>query len=248
MICSVRSASCQTVKATATATVAASAHHCVAGLLARFLVASRVLLAFAGLAGFGGFAGFAEGGPGGGELADGEVAQRGGQRGEHEHHRPGREAAGQQQREGRQQPGRGQQRGYHGDGAEQPPGPPRILLRRRRRRYGIVCLSDPCGTWPMTHPPTIGPAVVWPARRTRNGPGVTRARCALRVTLVGREHGATAARAAERRETLAQGGAPPSPIRTIGPSSRMSPLRQLSGSIVMNVAFCTIYAAERHIH
>ena len=122
-------------------------------------------LAVLGLAGLG-LAGLAEGGPGGGELADGEVAQPGGQRGEHEHHRPGREAAGQQQREGRQQPGRGQQRGHHGDGAEQPPGPARVLLRRRRRCYGIVCLSDlsdPCGTWPMTHEPTIGPVPGCPA-------------------------------------------------------------------------------------
>ena len=159
MICSVRSASCQTVKAMAMATVAASAHH--------WAAAGWLVLAV-WLAG----AGFAEGGPGGGELADGEVAQPGGQRGEHEHHRPGREPAGQQQREGRQQPGRGQQRGHHGDGAEQPAGPSRVLLRRRRRRYGIVCLSDlsdPCGTWPMTHEPTIGPAVAWPVRRTRNG-------------------------------------------------------------------------------
>ena len=236
MICSVRSASCQTVKATATATVAASAHHCVAGLLARFLVASRVLPASRS------FAGFAEGGPGGGELADGEVAQRGGQRGEHEHHRPGREAAGQQQREGRQQPGRGQQRGYHGDGAEQPPGPPRILLRRRRRRYGIVCLSDPCGTWPMTHPPTIGPAVVWPARRTRNGARASRvARCALRTLLPhapgaqrlagwpGRHSGVRAALTARGRRVapvpMTQGTltAPPIPLAALAPlTSRVS--------------------------
>ena len=125
-----------------------------------------------------GFAGLAEGGPGGGELADGEVAQPGGQRGEHEHHRPSRETPGQQQREGRQQPGRGQQRRHHGDGAEQPPGPARVLLRRRRRCYGIVCLSDlsdPCGAWPMTHEPTIGPVPEEPrpprvARRVPEGP------------------------------------------------------------------------------
>src|SRR5215470_15474187 len=44
MICSVRSATCQTVKATAMTTVAASAHHSVAGRLAGFLVASGALL------------------------------------------------------------------------------------------------------------------------------------------------------------------------------------------------------------
>ena len=66
----------------------------------------------------------AEAGPAGGKLAHGEVAEAGGQRGEHEHHRPCREAAREQQRKRRQQPGRGQQRGHDGDGAEQPPGPP----------------------------------------------------------------------------------------------------------------------------
>ena len=151
MICSVRSASCQTVEGDGDGD----------GRGQRPPL--RGWLAGGFLRGFAGLAGFAEGGPGGGELADGEVAQPGGQRDEHEHHRPGREAPGQQQRESRQQPGRGQQRGHHGNGAEQPPGPARVLLGRRRRCYGIVCLSDlsdPCGTWPMMHEPTIGPGIV----------------------------------------------------------------------------------------
>jgi len=121
---------------------------------------------------------WAEGRPGGGKLADGEIAQPGGQRDEHEHHRPGREPAGQQQRHSRQQPGRGQHRGHHGDGAEQPPGPPRALSRRRRLRSGIVCRSDlsgPCGIWPMTHEPHNRPCG---CVRLRAGRGTARTRWA----------------------------------------------------------------------
>ena len=98
-----------------------------------------------------------EGGPGGGELAEGEVAQAGGQRDEHQHHRPGREPTGQQQREGRQQPGRGQHGGQDGDGAQKPPRPPRLLFVRRDGHGSIPCLSDPRRVWPVTHGSTIEP-------------------------------------------------------------------------------------------
>jgi hypothetical protein len=68
---------------------------------------------FAGLGGFG-----AEAGPAGGLLAQREVAQAQGQRGEHEHQRRGGEPSREQQGQAGQQPRGGQQRGDDGDRAE----------------------------------------------------------------------------------------------------------------------------------